>query len=203
MCWCAVKKLLTHSVYAFGLDILKMYLHTKMNFPGQGFQKLQHYRQIDGCDWAYYDAAFAGGRMLNVSQSLNVWHWRKYTRLCLKGANGRWPIKSPGASSCSRVTSKASVCCHHQRVCFPALNEKFMYATGPAAGRRESTQHSECPCRLCQRSNSANMLYLSSVWHLLRTLLRKPLFQNLVLLDFLCCLDKFAEFCLQLPLKSD
>ena len=34
-------------VYEFDLGILKMYLHTKMNFLGQGFQTLEAYRQID------------------------------------------------------------------------------------------------------------------------------------------------------------
>ena len=34
-------------IHALDLDILKMYLYTKMDFLGQGFQKLQHYRQTD------------------------------------------------------------------------------------------------------------------------------------------------------------
>jgi len=36
--WCTVRS---------WSEILKLYLHTKMNFPGQGFQKLEHYKQTD------------------------------------------------------------------------------------------------------------------------------------------------------------
>jgi len=34
-------------IHDLDLDILNMYLHTENNFPGQGFQKLEHYRQTD------------------------------------------------------------------------------------------------------------------------------------------------------------
>jgi len=32
-------------IYKYNLDILNMSLHTKVNFPGQGFQKLEHYNK--------------------------------------------------------------------------------------------------------------------------------------------------------------
>ena len=45
----------------FDLVTLKMYLHTnKMNFLGQGFQKLEHYKQTDR-HRTHHHAAFAGG----------------------------------------------------------------------------------------------------------------------------------------------
>jgi len=38
-----------------------MYLLTKMNFQGQGFQQLEHYKQMDVQTDVHSDAAFTGG----------------------------------------------------------------------------------------------------------------------------------------------
>jgi len=42
-----------------------MYLHSKMNFLGQGFQKLEHYTQTDRCDQKRC-STFAGGKRIKL-----------------------------------------------------------------------------------------------------------------------------------------
>jgi len=50
------------------LNIMKMYLSTKMKFAGQGIQKLRvrtgHDRQTRTHDRTYYHAAFADGKYM-------------------------------------------------------------------------------------------------------------------------------------------
>ena len=55
-------------IYEYDLDILKMYLHTKTIFLGQGFQKLEpeQVRQTDRRDRTYYHAAFADGKSQEI-----------------------------------------------------------------------------------------------------------------------------------------
>ena len=57
-------------IHESNLDILEMYLRTKIKFPDQGFQKLEpeQDRQIARSDRTYYNAAYS--RVIKISKSL-------------------------------------------------------------------------------------------------------------------------------------
>jgi len=62
-------------VHKLHLDILNMYMHIlKVNFLGQGFQQLKHYRQThtQTCDQKHHYATFATFMCINDTNTVTI-----------------------------------------------------------------------------------------------------------------------------------
>ena len=93
-------------IYELDLKVLTVYLHTKMNFVGQGFEfKLEHYewtdRQTDRCDRKDYHAAFAG-------DNNNYYGMRKLIHTSIIQSSDI-NVKACGCDSLYRIITKFSL----------------------------------------------------------------------------------------------